>query len=91
MDEKDFKNSHPPAVTGAVAGRAAGAMGEAPLLRPGGVQPERVELARTGESASLQRARRLGHEAPGQGPNDQPLPSPGIAGGDRRRDAERDG
>ena len=52
---------------------------------------EREELARTGESASLQRARRLGHEAPGQGPNDQPLPSPGIAGGDRRRDAERDG
>ena len=48
---------------------------------------ERDELARTGESAGTLRAERLGHEAPGHGPNDEPLPSPGIAGGDRRRDA----
>ena len=49
---------------------------------------ERDELERTGDTPTMHRARQLGEEAPGQGPDDRPLPSPGIAGGDRRRDTD---
>jgi hypothetical protein len=35
-----------------------------------------------------ERAERMSHLSPGQGPDDAPLPSPGVTGGDRRRDAD---
>jgi hypothetical protein len=52
------------------------------------ISAERAEIERGGTPDEHLRARRLGHSAPGQGPNDSPLPSPGITGGDRRRDAD---
>jgi hypothetical protein len=52
------------------------------------ISAEREEIERGGVPDEELRARRLGHTAPGQGPNDSSLPSPGITGGDRRRDAD---
>ena len=52
------------------------------------ISAEREELERLGTSATEERAERLGQQAPGPGPNDAPLPSPGVTGGDRRRDAD---
>jgi hypothetical protein len=49
---------------------------------------EREELDRLGTSATEERAERLGRLEPGQGPDDRPMPSPGVTGGDRRRDAD---
>ncbi len=52
------------------------------------ISAERDALEHGELPAEVERAERMGHLAPGQGPNDSPLPSPGIAGGDRRRDAD---
>ena len=49
---------------------------------------ERDEIELVGESSEMHRAHELGHEAPGQGPYDKGISSPGITGGDRRRDAD---
>jgi hypothetical protein len=52
------------------------------------ISAEREELERLGTSATEERAERWAELKPGQGPNDEPPPSPGVTGGDRRRDAE---
>jgi hypothetical protein len=54
------------------------------------ITAERDEIERKGSSTPDERAARGGRLGPGEGPNDPPLPSPGIAGGDRSRDYERD-
>jgi hypothetical protein len=51
---------------------------------------EREELERGGVPAAEERARRLSHLERGQGPNDAPMSSPGITGGDRGRDRDRE-
>jgi hypothetical protein len=49
-----------------------------------------AELLATGElTAPAERATLHGHLGPGQGRNDRGLASPGITGGDRRRDFDR--
>jgi hypothetical protein len=49
-----------------------------------------TELLATGElSTPAERATLHGHLGPGQGRNDRGLASPGMTGGDRRRDFER--
>src|SRR5918994_4242876 len=52
------------------------------------ITAERQEVERGGVPAAEERARRLSHLEPGQGPNDPPMPSPGLTGGDRARDRE---
>ena len=52
------------------------------------ISAEREELERLGTSATEERAEQIGRQAPGQGPNDAPLPSPGVTGGERSRDAD---
>lgn len=54
-----------------------------------GLSSEQQALSNFVEPAPAQRVRVREHMGPGEGPNDQGLPSPGVTGGDRWRDSAR--